>query len=145
MNEAMILVSCTDSVYIHLVKTKLLLHLKRIPMLDIYSDVHVVRLQISLYILISGLDNSESVNYDTTKGKNVNSSQLNSETMFYISHLISVSYGHSFLKMGQGVFPGVMSCNIKEGAPWTKRFKQKCRKFIPSRFRHSTRGGGGTQ
>lgn len=68
-------------------------------MLDIYSDVLVVRFEISLYILISGLDNSESVNFDTTKGKNVDTTQLNSETTFYINHLISVSYGHSFLKM----------------------------------------------
>lgn len=48
---------------------------------------YVVRFEISLYILIYGLNKSESVNPDMPKGNNINASKLNSENMFYISHL----------------------------------------------------------
>lgn len=67
-------VNCTYSVNIDFVKTNILFHVRRLLMWEIYSDTDVVRLEISLSILTCGLDNSESVNFDTTEGKNINTS-----------------------------------------------------------------------
>lgn len=49
--------------------------------------MYIGSFKIALYTLTCGLDNLESVNFDPTRGNNINTSQLNSENMFYISHL----------------------------------------------------------